>query len=131
MSYTQKKEKNQLEELDFWLIRTSKTVVEFRGDSSRVASLTIKINTKYYLQLVEVYALTSTHEDEEVEAFYEEVSKMMSENKTCDKVVIGNFNAKGGGHQQGDGATVGQYGYGERSERVTGLVQFATFENLI
>ena len=28
-------------------------VVEFRGDSSRVASLTIKINTKYYLQVVQ------------------------------------------------------------------------------
>ena len=50
-------------------------VVEFRGDSSRVAPLTIKINTKYYLQVVQVYAPTSTHEDEEVDEFYEEVSK--------------------------------------------------------
>ena len=56
-------------------------VVEFRGDSSRVASLTIKINTKYYLQVVQDYAPTSTHEDEEVEEFYE-VSKIMSENKS-------------------------------------------------
>ena len=105
-------------------------VVEFRGDSSRVASLTIKINTKYYLQVVQVYAPTSTHEDEEVEEFYEEVSKIMSENKSYYKIVIGDFNAKVGGHQQGDGAVVGQYGYGERNERGTRLVQFATSENL-
>ena len=32
-------------------------VVEFRGDSSRVASLTIKINTKYYVRVVQVYGL--------------------------------------------------------------------------
>ena len=44
-------------------------LVEFRGDSSRVASLTFKINTKYYLQVVQVYAPTSTHADEEVEEF--------------------------------------------------------------
>ena len=45
-------------------------VVEYRGDSSRVASLTIKINAKYHLQIVQVYAPTSTHEDEEVEEFF-------------------------------------------------------------
>ena len=59
-----------MEELDSSLIRSIKDrVVEFRGDSSRVASHTIKINTKYYLQVVQVYAPTSTHEDEEVEEF--------------------------------------------------------------
>ena len=57
-------------------------MVEFRGDSSRVASLTIKINTKYYLQVVQLYAPTSTHQDEEVEELYAEVSKIMSENKS-------------------------------------------------
>ena len=60
-------------------------VVEFTGDSSRVASLTIKINTKYYLQVVQVYAPTSTHEDEKVEEFYEGVSKIMNENKSITK----------------------------------------------
>ena len=103
-------------------------VVEFRGDSSTVASLSIKINTKYNLQVV--YVPASTHKDDEVEAFYEEVSKIMSDNKSYYKIVIGNFNAKVGGHQQGDGAVVGQYGYGERHERGTRLVQFATSENI-
>ena len=105
-------------------------VVEYRGDSSRVASLTIKINAKYHLQIVQVYAPTSTHEDEEVEEFYAEVSKIMSENKSYYKIVLGDFNAKVGSHQQGDGAAVGQYGYGERNERGTRLVQFATSERL-
>ena len=105
-------------------------VVEFRGHSSRVALLTIKINTKYYLQVVQVYAPTSTHDDEEVEEFYEEVSTIMSEKKTYYKILIGDSNAKVGGHQQGDGAVVGQYGYGERNKRQTRFVQYATSENL-
>ena len=92
-------------------------MVAFRGDRSRVASLTIKINTKYYLQVVQVCAPISTHGDGEVEVFYEEVSKIMNENKSYYKIVIGDFNAKVGGHQQGDGAVVGQYGHGERNER--------------
>ena len=107
-----------------------KRVLEFRGDSSRVASLPIKVNTKYYLQVVQVYAPTSTHEDEEVEEFYKEVSKIMSESKSYNKIVIGDFNAKVSGHQQGDGAVVGQHGHGERNERGTRLVHFATSENL-
>ena len=56
-----------MEELDFSYNKNIKDrMVEFRGDSSRMASLTITINTKYYLQVVQVYAPTSTHEDEEV-----------------------------------------------------------------
>ena len=55
----------------------------------------------------------------------------MNENKRYYKIVIADFNAKVGGHQQGDGEVVGQCGYGEKNERGTRLVQFATSENLI
>ena len=67
---------------------TKDRVVEFRGDSNRVTSLTIKMNTTYHLQVVQVYAPTSTHEDEAVEEFYEENSKITSENKSHYKIVI-------------------------------------------
>ena len=82
--------------------------VEFRGDSSRMISLAIKINTNYYLQVVQVSAPISAHEDEEVE-IYKEVSKIMNEQKSYYKIMIGDLNAKVDGHQQGDGAAVGQY----------------------
>ena len=75
-------------------------------------------------------APTSTYEDEEVENFYEKVSKILRENKSYYKIVIEDFNAKVGAYQQGDGAVVGHYGYGERNERGTRLVQFATSENV-
>ena len=93
--------------------------------------INIKINTKYYLLVVQVYATTSTHTDEEVGSFYEVISKILSENKSYYKMVTGDFNAKVGGHQQGDGAAVRQYGYGEETrEGRTRLVPFAKSENL-
>ena len=51
-----------------------------------MASLTIKINAKYYLQAAQVYAPTSTHEDEEVEEYYEEGSKNVTVNKRYYKI---------------------------------------------
>ena len=63
-------------------------------------------------------------------SFTKKLVKIMSENKSYHKIVIGDLNVKVGGHQQGDGAAVGQYGYGERKERGTIVVQFATSENL-
>ena len=103
--------------------------MEFRGDSSRVVSFTININAKYYLQVVQVNAPTSTSGDEKVEEFYEEASEIMSENKSYYNLVISDCNAKVSGHQQGDAAVDGNHGYGERNERGARLVQFAASEN--
>ena len=87
-------------------------LVVFRGDRSRVASLIIKINAKYYLQVVQVYAPTSTHEDEEVEEFYKEVSKLMGENKSLylmQKTLMQKWAVTSGEMEQ----WFGQYGYGD------------------
>ena len=48
MPYAQKEERNFFGSVGFLVNKNFKdSVVEFRGDSSRVASLTIKINAKY------------------------------------------------------------------------------------
>ena len=70
-----------------------------------------------YVQVVEVYAATSAQEDEKLEEFYEEVYKIMSENKSYYKIVIGDFNAKVGGHRQGDGTAGGQRRGRQRTQR--------------
>ena len=48
-------------------------VIEYEGESSRVTSLTLKVNSKYQLQVIQVYAPTSRNNDEEVEELYEEI----------------------------------------------------------
>ena len=105
-------------------------VLEYEGRGSRVASLTMRINSKYHLQVVQVYAPASSHEDEEVEELYKEIARIMEKNKSHYKIIIGDFNAKVGQQQQGNGGTVGLFGFGERNERGTRLVQFATSKNL-
>uniref|UniRef100_A0A3P9KP93 Endonuclease/exonuclease/phosphatase domain-containing protein n=1 Tax=Oryzias latipes TaxID=8090 RepID=A0A3P9KP93_ORYLA len=105
-------------------------VIEYEGEGSRVTSLTLKVNSKYQLQVIQVYAPTSSHSDEEVEELYEEIGKSMEKNKSQYKIVMGDFNAKVGQHHQSDGATVGKFGLGERNERGTRLVQFAKSKGL-
>ena len=105
-------------------------IVQFEGESSRVASLTLKVNSRYQLQVIQVYAPTSSHSDEEVEDLYEEITRTMERDKSHFKIIMGDFNAKVGQHQHSDGAAVGKYGLGDRNERGTRLVQFAISKNL-
>jgi len=105
-------------------------IMKYEGLNDRVASLTMKINSKYQLQIIQVYAPTTSHDDEEVEEFYEDLTSVTDKNKSFYKVIMGDFNAKVGRHQQGDGKTTGKQGLGERNERGERLVQFALSKNL-
>ena len=44
--------------------------------------------------MIQAYAPTSTHDDEEVEIFYEDVEKAMDENRSYFQYLVGDFNAK-------------------------------------
>jgi hypothetical protein len=105
-------------------------IIKFEGLNDRVASLTMKINSKYQLQIIQVYAPITSHDDDEVEEFYEDITSVLENNKSFYKIIMGDFNAKVGKHQQGDEKTTGEHGLGERNERGERLVQFATSKNL-
>lgn len=47
--------------------------LKFYSVSEGVASVTIKINNKYNMKIVQVYAATCSHWDEEIESFYYDV----------------------------------------------------------
>ena len=49
--------------------RLRNNIVEFEGISDRVARVVIKLNERYNLQIIQVYAPTTSHTDEEVEDF--------------------------------------------------------------
>jgi hypothetical protein len=57
-------------------------VQEYEVISSRVASLTLRINSKYHLQVIQVYAITTSHENEEIEELYKDVARIMEKNKS-------------------------------------------------
>lgn len=105
-------------------------VQEFKAVNDRIATMTLKINERYQMQITQVYAPTTDHEDEEIEEFYEALSHAIERSKSHYKIVMGDFNAKVGLQEQQEEMTVGKHGLGERNERGTRLVQFAKANNL-
>ena len=61
-------------------------------------NIMIKLKAKPFdISIIQTYAPTSTHSDEETEAHYEEIAMMLKEVKSTDVlVVMGDLNAKVG-----------------------------------
>ena len=71
-------------------------VLKFDSLSDRVAYLTIRLNKMYTLKVIQVYAPTSKSSDDEIEHFYDDISKILDEEKTKYTILMGDFNAKVG-----------------------------------
>ena len=99
-------------------------VTSFKGISDRVAQLTIKINGRYHLNIIQTYLPTSSHTDEEVDTVYEKIDTLISNSKAHYNIIMGDFNAKVGI----DGPTsscIGSFGLGTRNSRGDSLINFA------
>ena len=68
--------------------------------NSRLPQLTLKINKRYKLKIIKVYAPTSSHNDE-VDNFYEPILDLL--NTTQITIVMGDFNAKIEGDEEANG----------------------------
>ena len=104
--------------------RIAGNVEEFFSINERVAGLIIKLNQRYKVKVIQVYAPTSTHTDEEIENFYEDVETAMKKHNTQFTFVIGDFNAKVGQKVAGE-TVLGNFGVGNRNSRGDTLVEFA------
>jgi endonuclease/exonuclease/phosphatase family metal-dependent hydrolase len=105
-------------------------VVEFKSVSDRLAFIVIKINKKYNVKIIQVYALTTAHEEEEVEEMYDELAEIVDNKTTHYTIVMGDFNAKIGTRNQGEEDIMGKFGFGRRNERGQRLIEFALGRNL-
>lgn len=99
-------------------------VTDISGVSDRLAKLTLKINERYNLDIIQVYFPTSSHSDDEIEEFYQDLQELLDSSKSHYKMVIGDFNARVGKHLTGD-TMVGKFGFGDRNPRGDRLVEFA------
>ncbi|KAL0868479.1 hypothetical protein ABMA27_007962 [Loxostege sticticalis] len=104
-------------------------IITIGSVSSRVAYLILRLSKRYSLKVIQVYAPTSKHPDEEVEVMYEDISRAIHKSTTYFNVVMGDFNAKLG--KRGDGELkVGEFGYGQRNSRGQRLAEFLEKEDL-
>ena len=94
-------------------------------------NMMLKIRAKpFNIAIIQTYAPTTSHNDEEAEVHYEEIQRMLKQVKSTDVlIVMGDFNAKIGVEAYQD--TVGKFGLGKRNERVERLLQFCIENNLI
>ena len=73
------------------------------------------------MKIIQIYAPTSTHTDEEMEIFYEDLDRALKKQRTQFTFVIGDFNAKVGQKRRGELA-MGNFGIGSRNNRGDMLV---------
>ena len=71
-------------------------ITRVSSGNSRVAELVLRITYIYQLKIVQVYAPTTSHSDEETDNFYNTIDKIL-EKQTHYTIVMGDFNAKVGG----------------------------------
>ena len=93
----------------------AKSIIGIWAISGRVVLVKLK-GHPFNMSIIQVYALTSEHTDEEIEAFYEDFDKAKRQCKSQEIVlVMGDLNAKVGKGKVGN--TVGPHGLGTRNEK--------------
>ncbi|GFO22294.1 craniofacial development protein 2-like [Plakobranchus ocellatus] len=82
------------------------------------------------LDIIQIYAPTSTSTEEDIDAFYLDLEKAKKQCKSQDPVIImGDFNAKVGEQRMDD--VVGPHGLGQKNERGERLVEWAQRNDVI
>ena len=103
--------------------RIANSILGYEPVNERIISVKIRVKPRN-VTVVQVYAPTTAGEEEEIEAFYEELAKTV--NKTSKReigMIMGDFNAKVG-QKQDFSNTVGKYGLGKENERGEHLQDF-------
>jgi endonuclease/exonuclease/phosphatase family metal-dependent hydrolase len=110
--------------------RWSNHITHTKSISDRVIYVCLKLNKRYSIKVIQAYAPTSTHDDEEIEMFYEDIAKAMEENRTQFQFLVGDFNAKLGKSEDDSETSIGNFSYEQRNERGDTLLNFLQQHNI-
>ena len=102
-------------------------VLRFRSVSSRLISDRLRA-APFNITIIQVYAKTSGHDDNEVEQFYQQLQKIIDQTHTKKDILIvqGNWNAKVWKDAQAVWGDIGgAYCKAETNERGLRLLEFA------
>lgn len=105
-------------------------VIKMSSISPRVIYIVLEISKRYRLQIVQVYAPTSSAEDTEVEQLYEDITLAIKTEKAYYSIIMGDFNAKVGNLNLDNIPNRGNFGQGNINERGETLVNYLQRENL-
>lgn len=110
--------------------RLENQILAVKKISSRVAFLVLKLNKKYRMKIVQVYAPTSSHTDEEVDILYEDIMSALKDTRTQFTTICGDFNAKTGSKKNESEVCLGKFGSEGRNDRGESLIGFLLQNNL-
>lgn len=105
-------------------------VLRCKAVSDKVIHVTLKINRKIKIKVIQVYAPTSISSDEDIEQFYEDLLKAKHKEAERFTVVIRDLNAKLGSKATTDPANIGNFGLGTRNEKEQMLLDFLNREQM-
>lgn len=110
--------------------RMKHLITKTKAISDRVIYITLKINSKHNMQIIQAYAPTSASTDEENEAFYEDLTAAKNTEKAKFTIIIGDFNARVGAGTDADMSYVAAFGLGKRNRRGQAMVDFLNKEKI-
>ena len=105
-------------------------IINFKAINERIITITIRLNRKYQIQIIQVYAPTTSHDDKEIEDFYELLDNAIKEEKSNATIIISDFNAKVGTSNDNTEKCTGKFGSGTRNKRGERLVEFSTYKKM-
>ena len=104
--------------------RAQRAYKEHRAVNSRIISVTMQGRHKN-VKIIQIYAPDGSHEEEDVEKFYDNLEEEMRRTKAGDStIVIGDFNSKIGNDSTGYEDVMGKFGMEDRSERGERMLEF-------
>ena len=108
--------------------RIAKALMGFLPVNERIIMCKIQARP-FNIVIIQAYAPTCDHSDEEGEKFYEDLETTLKQTKSTDiKILMGDFNAKVGNTTTSQ--CVGKYGLGKTNARGERLIQFCEGNNL-
>lgn len=114
----------------------STKIEEFIGVSERLAVLNIYLPTRNGKDepwtIIQVYAPTESTKQESIqktEEFYKSLTDTTKQGHR-NMIIMGDFNAKVGEQRDGEENAIGKFGYGERNNNGTRLINFALENNI-
>lgn len=99
-------------------------IVAIKKISSRVIYIITRLNKRYFIKIVQVYAPTSSHAGDEVDVFYEDIGLAWKDQKTHSTFLCGYFNAKVGLRTDNSETALGCFGSEGRNYRSDTLLGF-------
>ena len=63
-------------------------MTNFKAISERLIKITLRLSKNYTIKVIHVYALTTSHSEEETEDFYEQLQDTIDEDKTNATIVM-------------------------------------------